>query len=404
MKTICLLTAIILLLQCLTGCQSASPDETQPTADTTIPVTESDTVPDTTVADIPVIMPENLYSVAVPITTEYGYAEDESTVFSYAYQTMHLIHPDKDVADKIIIDFLKRVESTRSDADQLYAFTKSKDTSASGFTPYCYQVHYNPTRIDQGVLSLHGQISQSGDFAHSNVQCVSANYDMVTGDTLTLGSILYHADVKSDLCDIVISTLEDRTDLNLYDDFRTSVENRFAKDESQDEDFFFTAHGLNFYFSPYEIAPYSSGIITVEIPYHKLTGIIGDAYFPAEQTNTTGTISTCSFEDANLEAYSQFAELIVSSGATKLLLITDSYVQDIQIRALTWMDKLMSQPLSNTVFAANILSPHEAILLDANFSSEKPSFIVSYCINGDIHEFYLIQDSATGQIVLKEIA
>lgn len=404
MKSICILTAIILLLQFLPGCQSVLPAETQPPIETTMPTTESDTVPDTTVADIPVIIPKNLYSVAVPITTEYGYAEDESTVFSYAYQTMHLIHPDRDVADKIIIDFLSRVENTRSAADQLFDFAKSKNLSATGFTPYFYQVHYNPTRIDQGVLSLHGQISQSGDFAHSNVQCVSANYDMVTGDTLTLGSILYHADVKNDLCDIVISTLEDRSDLNLYDDFRTSVKNRFNKDESQDEDFFFTAHGLSFYFSPYEIAPYSSGIITVEIPYHKLTGIIGDAYFPAEQTNTAGTISTCLFADADLEAYSQFAEIIVSSGATKLLLFTDSYVQDIKISALTWADEIMTQPLSNTVFAANILSPQEAILLDADFNTEKPSFVVSYSINGDIHEFYLIKDSTTEQIILKEIS
>ena len=399
MKIVTVFIALFCLLQCLTGCQPAAPEDTQPTTDSVI----STTVPDTTTADLPSVVSENLYSVAVPVTTEYGYAEDESIIFSYTYQTMYLIHPDRDVADKIIIDFLSRVEGTRSDAEQLYDFAKTKNSSAAGFTPYFYQVHYNPTRIDQGVLSLHGQISQSVDFAHSNVPCVSANYDMVTGDALTLGSILYRADKKEDLCQIVISALEDRTDIGLYDDFRTSVENRFARDESQDEDFYFTSNGLCFYFSPYEIAPYSAGAVTVEIPYHELTGIIGDAYFPAEHTKSNGTVRICKFEEANLEDYTQFAEIVVSPGATKLLLLTDSAVQDLQIKALIWAGSGNTEPQTYTIFASNVLSAQEAILLEADLGSEKPSYLLSYSIDGVTHEFYLENDSTTGQIILNEI-
>ena len=397
MKITSAILAILLLIVCFAGCQTDVPEQNQPPVTTT----EPETVPDTTAADLPPVIPENLYSVSVPITTELGQIEDETTVFSYAYQTMHLIHPDRDVADKIIIDFLRRVEETRSDADQLYDFAKTK-ASTVGFTPYFYQVHYDPTRIDQGVLSMHGHITQRGDFAHSNMQCVSVSYDMVTGDALTLGSILYHADKKDTLCDLVISQLEDRTDIGLYDDFRTSVEKRFAKDESQAEAFYFTSQGLCFYFSPYEIAPYSAGAVTVEIPYHKLTGIIGDAYFPAEQNHSSGTISTCAFEEADLNDYTQFAEIIVSTGATKVLLVTDSVVQDIQINALTWTDN-NAQPLTHTVFASNVLSSQEAILLDADFSNEKPSFTVSYSIGGEVQSFWLSKDATTGQIILSQV-
>ena len=403
MKTTALLLALLMLFLCISGCQPNVPVDTQPT--TTEPVTEDvteDVTPDTTVQSQVSPVPENLYSVSVPITTEYGAAEDETVLFSYSYQSMHLIHPDRDVADKIIIDFLGRVEETRVNAQLLFDAVKEKDHTSAGFEPCAYQVHYNPMRIDQGVLSLHGHISQSSDSAHSNVQCVSASYDMVTGDPLTLGSILYRADVKDALCDIVISILEKRSDVHLYEDFRDSVKNRFSRDESQDEEFYFTSQGLNFYFPPYEIAPYSFGTVTVEIPYHQLTGIIGDAYFPAEQINSGGTLEICEFEKTNLESYNQFAEIIVDPGSTKILLTTDDAVQDIRIQALTW-DRSSSMPLDpSTIFAANILTAQEAILLDASFRDDKPSFIVTYTIDGTIYHFYLIKDPSTGMITLAE--
>jgi len=43
---------------------------------------------------------------------------------------------------------------------------------------------------------MHGHVSQIGEAAHSNTHCMSASYDLVTGDVLTLGSILYHADAE----------------------------------------------------------------------------------------------------------------------------------------------------------------------------------------------------------------
>jgi hypothetical protein len=225
---------------------------------------------------------------------------------------------------------------------------------------------------------------------------------MVTGDPLTLGSILYRANVKEQLCNIVIDALEERSDLNLFDDFRNSVKRRFSMDESQDEDFYFTSQSLNFYFSPYEIAPYSSGTVTVEIPYHQLTGIIGDAYFPAEQNNSGGALDICAFEKADLERYTQFAEIIVNPGSTKLLLTTDEIVQDIRIQSITWNEN-SSAPLDpRTIFAANVLSSQEAILLDAIFYDDRPSFIVSYAIDGTTYNFYLIQEPSTGNVILTE--
>lgn len=380
-----MLVAILLLCS---ACQSAeTPEPTQPT----IP----NSPPEATVPFLPEPIYENMYSVSMPITTEVVKNDSGNIIFTYAYQTMHLIIPDSAVADKIIIDFSSRVYSTREDAHQLNdAATSNENLTA----PYSYQIQYNPCRIDQGVLSLYGQIVQVNDATHAGFKGISASYDLVTGDVLTLGSILYHADSKAALEELVIAALEKKQNISLYEDFRDSVHQRFARDESTDEDFYFTTTGLCFYFSPYEIAPFSSGSIFVEIPYNKLTGIIGDAYFPAERNHSQGLIGIQPFESADLETFEQFSDIVTPDADTKLLLTTDSNAQDIRIQQLIWDDDGSTYFQADTIFAANVLCKGDAILFEASFSDVRPSYCMTYLIDGQLQRYYFVKDSVTGDI------
>lgn len=397
MKKYIILATVLSMLLCFSACQN-KPAVTEPKI-TEPPVTETTTEEPTTV-DIPedttVLVPiyENLYSAAMPITTEYGYDADGNEIFSYSYPAMHLILPDREVADKVIIDFLNRVEQTRVDAQQLHDHAK---TESSVTEPYTYQVHYNTTRIDQGVLSLFGQNIQSGDSLHSNRQCVAANYDLVTGDVLTLGSILYRADSKEPLSKLVINNLKQQNNINLYEDFEQIVADRFARDESTDEDFYFTPYGLCFYFSPYELAPYSAGVITAQIPYQELTGIIGDAYFPTEKTYASGIVSINDFSDADLDSFEQFSEIILDSEAPMLLISAEGSVLDVRI------DLMDHSGYSKTVFAANVLSETNAILLETDITDNAPQLVLSYSTAGTACQFNIVNDPDTGSITLMPI-
>lgn len=355
---------------------TTQPPEAQ--APTEAPTTEATFVP----------AAENLYSVSLPVSRDITAADDGTVLFTHAYPAMYLTIPDKDVADKIIIDFIGRVEQTNTDASQLRDQALSKDHTAASFEPYRYQLHYDPMRIDQGILSLHGHITQIGSSAHSGKQCLSANYNMITGDVLTLGSILYHANTKQQLEEMIIAALEQRTDLSLFDDFRDLIKTRFAQDESFYEDFYFNTTGLCFYFSPYEIAPYASGTITVELPYPELTGIIADAFFPAERIPSGGDLQVIGFEAADLDTYSQFTEIIVHADAQKLLLTTDTAVHNVRLIQL-YRDTDGAILQENTIFAANMLSATEAVLIDAQFDSAHPEFVVSYYKDGICTEYYI---------------
>lgn len=380
MKRFIAIFLILTLLASLSACNNSSVPATDPTQQT--PTTEQSNLQDTYVPD-PIY--ENMYSISMPIVHEYLKDEAGNIIFDYAYQSMYLIIPDTDVADKIIIDFLKRIDEAHSEAQDMMYFAQQAPSANCS-----YRIQYDTTRIDQGVLSLFGYIIQVNDAMHADYRCISANYDMVTGDVLTLGSILYHADQKDELETLVISNMEKNDSIGLYDDFRNTVSGRFQTDESEDEDFYFSPSGLCFYFSPYEVAPYSAGVVTVEIPYNQLTGIIGDAYFPAERTLSQGDIQIIPFADASLEEYELFAEIIADSNGTKLLLTTDQSVQDVCIQQLEWSDGQTELLSANTIFAANIFKNTDGILFEANFNSDRPAYGISYTKNGETFQYYFI--------------
>ena len=62
---------------------------------------------------------KELLAVSVPAVTERYTDEDGRELFSYTAQHMQFIFPDAEVADKVILDFLNRVDVSRSDAEDI---------------------------------------------------------------------------------------------------------------------------------------------------------------------------------------------------------------------------------------------------------------------------------------------
>lgn len=398
MKKICTLVLAILAVFSFAGCKNDDNPAVVTDPVTEPPVSSVVTEPNENTDVTPVY--ENMYTVSLPVTEDAHNAEDGTLIFTYSYQTISPVHQDREVADKIILNFTDRIEKSRVDSQSILNLAKAQYTPGSNFSPLSYQIQYDVTRVDQGVLSLFGSVLQTSNSAGANRSLVAANYDMVTGDVLTVGSILYHIDTKDDLAQLVIDELKQREDIILFDEYPETVKARFEQDESIDEDFYFSNVGLCFYFAPYEIAPRSSGTIIVEIPYNKLTGIIADAYFPAERTHTVGTISCEVFQEIHWEQYEQFPEVVATPNATKLLLTTDSAVQDVRIFQLVLPEDSMMQAQAKNIFAANVLAKENAIIFEADLESATTDYMISYSVNGVTKTFRIAADDTTGNIVL----
>ena len=348
-----------LMLCAMAGCSQDIPQQTQNTSHTT----ESDTAEDTAAVNTELVISQQpMAAVSVPAVTETKAADDGTALFTYTYQSMSLTLPDAEVADKVIVDFLNRVDKTRDTADSILSSAQANYSGTSGWTPYLCHITYSPTRIDQGVLSLFGSNVTYTGASHPDRTCVSANYDLITGDILTLGSILTHVDAVEPLCQLVIEKLDALADEKyLRNGYQDTVYQRFAGEESYDEDWYFSDVGLCFYFAPYEIAPYSSGVIIAGIPYSELAGIIADAYFPAEQQAFSGTVEIQPFDSADLAQFTQITELILDNNGKMLLMYTETAVQDLRI---TIADPSTGEIY--TAFASQYLTPGDAIMVQAS--------------------------------------
>ena len=349
-----LLLCFILLLS---GCKK------EPAPNLTLPWEEVDVTETVQNTDIPTEMEvvNELLAVSVPAVTETTVNENGTEIFSFTAQHMQLILPNVDVAEKVILNFLNRVDAARTDAESIVSAAKHNYSEDAEWVPYYSQLLFNPTRIDNGVLSMFGIQSTFSGGNHGNRSCTAVSYDLMTGDILTFGSIM-HADAsKEDFIQLVNEKLEDMSDeYNLYKNYQDGVQYRLGGDENLYEDFFFTTTGLNFFFSPYEIAPYSSGYITVEIPYSELPGLIYDGYFPEEREKIEGQIMTSIFDITNAARFNNMAEVNLAIGESTFVAYPEGQVEDVRIYISS---DNMTMP-EYTVFAAFKMSDKDAVIIN----------------------------------------
>ena len=365
----CFICIALLLSGCGSSTESYIPEPTQAPVPTVSDIPEEE----------PIEVQTQLVAVSVPASSEIITAEEGTELFTYTSQHMQFLFPDAEIADRVILDFLNRVDSAGEDVQSVLQAAHDDYTGDTPWFPYFYQILYSPTRIDHSVLSLFGTQNSFSGGMHANISCTSANYDLLTGDVLTLGSIMHKDATTEDFIQIIIEKLKlFEEQYYLYDNYEEGVRNRLDVDENLYEDFYFSTAGLCFFFSPYEIAPYSSGVITVELPYHELTGLIYDGYFPAERDLRDGSMHIIDFSDSDMEQFDNMAEISLTQGDQTMVVYPLGTVDFVQIH-------LAGDNRNNpgyTVFAAGEMSDRDAIVIYLS-KDELDQIQLSYTSNNE---------------------
>ncbi len=405
MKKITSAVLLLAMLLSFAGCNSnpsTEPSDTEAVSEST----ENTTTEATTEATEPVIadrIPAQspMAAVSLPVSISNTYTEDDVLLFSYKSQTISLIIPDSEIENKVILDFQTRLDNFSSNAQELADQARGDYNANADWTPYFCNVLYTPGRIDLAVLSLYGNNTSWVGGAHPSHNCTSANYDLITGDVLTLGSILTNQDALDSLCDLLIEQVaEIKAEKYLYSDYEETIRGRFSKNESYNEAWYFSNEGLSFYFSPYEIAPYASGIITVTIPYEKLTGIIEDRYFPAEKDVATGKIQATRHSDTDLDSFTQIAEVILDKEGEMVFLYTDRSVHNVTLAYGSWNEDGTEFTAEYTVFATPMLTPGDAAMIQLSIPDVMPNVRLTYQTGNETVVEYISQSGKDGTILL----
>ena len=403
-KMICLLLCLAMALA-VCGCggddNDSTPGSTAGTTEGTVPdTTAAPTIKQNTTLQLPMI------AISMPLTVQKASAEDGSVVFNTMFQDVALTIPDADNADPIILDLLSRIDENKGDTYALANLAQSLYDGSESWVPYYSNVTYSPARIDEKVISLYGRVTSFFGGLHPTTLCISANYDLATGNVLYLSDVLAGEDAGTALCQAIIAKLTEIQDkYYIYEGFEDAVYETygsiFAEDAAPVETWFLSPTGLTVYFSTYEIAPYASGPILVNIPYADLDGILLEDFFPASlPENPSGTVYAELAQDVDLDYFTQFAEAIINDGGERVVLYSDKLVTNVTIETGSWSADGLTYTPTATVFYAASLSYQDAIMLETDFYGSMPSLRLSYASNGETHRFFITQSGADGSIIL----
>ena len=316
--------------------------------------------------------PVSVSAISLPVVQETEKASDGTEIFVSTYQNVELVLPDAEIADTITLDLLNRMD-TSATAQDILAQAQADYTPSDAWQSYICRNIYTPTRLDNGVLSLFGELTTFNGNAHAEGAYSSVSYDLITGDVLELHNILlphFDMDVLKDAIKAMLAQQEEEN--YLYSYYTQVVDDRFQRDVLDDKNWYFTETGLCFFFPPYEIAPFSSGVILAEVPYEQLTGILEYAFFPEELLSTEGTIIK---EPYNTEAYESFWEITLEKGSEKIILHSDATVYNVRLEVGSNDGEFTPE---YTLFSASALSSKDAIVITYDDATTLSNLRISY--------------------------
>lgn len=367
-RSLAMLLAVLLVLS-TAGCRKTPPASDDPT---TVPTAVPTSPQEETVS------PTQPPSYQIPMTavsmipeTEAVYAEDNTLLFTHRSQSVALILDGPEAADQVMMDLLSRTDSAPG-ADTLKRAAVKAYTGQSDWTPYSYSLMYTPVRLDRSIFSLLGEeVSFAGNL-HPDRNIRSVTYDLATGRVLSLSDLLAENREDSLLEALLAQALSENPNSGFFFmDCNTIARDVFSAGEA--DNWYLSPAGLCFYFAPYEIAPYTAGTVTAEIPYAALGGILKSGYFPPEQLPVPGSVTARPFTHEDADSLRQMSEVILQGEGDALLLTSGSIVYDVRLETID--PKTQER---RTVFVCEALADGDGVILQADLTGSRYSLLLSY--------------------------
>lgn len=137
------------------------------------------------------------------------------------------------------------------------------------FHAYEAQLTYTLTMNENCILSTYFERYQYTGGAHGTTFRFSDNWSLESGRRIQMGSLFpKNADYKSEVIEQIIWQADREMQQNpgvYFEEYRMLILEYFNP-----VNFNLTPEGMQVYYQQYEIAPYSTGIVTFTIPYQKL--------------------------------------------------------------------------------------------------------------------------------------
>ncbi len=177
---------------------------------------------------------------------------------------------DEHAAERINASLAELYVKFRADAE--YTQRVAEDQTEGELVELSYRCTPSVTRCDTRALSIVFDVSQDVGGLHADFTRISRSYNADSGELLSLADIAKNEEqLKTFIKNYVIGLAagdeyKENGESILFDDFETSI----GELVDAGSNWYLNDEGLVVYANPYDIAPYSSGVLLFEIPYSAL--------------------------------------------------------------------------------------------------------------------------------------
>lgn len=307
------------------------------------------------------------------MTVSYGFEDEElksgdgTTYYRQSLGTATVSSKDERAAERINSSLAELY--VRFGADAEYTQRVAEDQTDGEQIALSYYCAPSVTRCDTRVLSAVFDVSQDIGGIHADSTRTSRSYNADNGSLLTLADIAKNEEQLKTFIKSYVIGLAAGDDYKeggvsiLFDDFESTINDLVDAGAN----WYFSDGGLVFYANPYDIAPYSRGVLLFEIPYSALEEFIDEGFMPAEYEGENGMLLADDGDKLDRSSLNILGTVTVDEDGQSVVLSAEETVYNVKIYTSGRM-----------LWQRNYLTTGEGVEVKSFIPDSQPSIAVSY--------------------------
>lgn len=307
------------------------------------------------------------------MTVSYGFEDEElksddgTTYYRQSLGTATVSSKDERAAERINSSLAELY--VRFGADAEYTRRVAEDQTDGERIALSYYCAPSVTRCDTRVLSAVFDVSQDIGGIHADSTRTSRSYNADNGSLLTLADIAKNEEQLKTFIKNYVIGLAAGDDYKeggvsiLFDDFESTINDLVDAGAN----WYFSDGGLVFYANPYDIAPYSRGVLLFEIPYSALAEFIDEGFMPVEYEGENGMLLADDGDKLDRSSLNILGTVTVDEDGQSVVLSAEETVYNVKIYTSGRM-----------LWQRNYLTTGEGVEVKSFIPDAQPSIAVSY--------------------------
>lgn len=307
------------------------------------------------------------------MTVSYGFEDEElksddgTTYYRQSLGTATISSKDERAAERINSSLAELY--VRFGADAEYTRRVAEDQTDGEQIALSYYCAPSVTRCDTRVLSAVFDVSQDIGGIHADSTRTSRSYNADDGSLLTIADIAKNEEQLKTFIKNYVIGLAAGDDYKeggvsiLFDDFESTISDLVDAGAN----WYFSDNGLVFYANPYDIAPYSRGVLTFEIPYSALAEFIDESFMPVEYEGDNGMLLADDGDKLDRSSLNILGTVTVDEDGQSVVLSAEETVYNVKIYTSGRM-----------LWQRNYLTTGEGVEVKSFIPDAQPNIAVSY--------------------------